>query len=294
MKTNRNAILIVFLLTLVINIQVIAQTKQPIPSSTLWQLSMDGTTNLSYILLTTTTCSDIKLSDKAKSKLQEVESILVESNLNSKQNSKSLLSLVGIKSDDQRIKNILPNTPYHQLIYACKEYGLSEQFLNQFKPFYIYSLVMQNANPCPPSGSVENELQEYAKKNGKNYEEIFSPENVIADFDGYSKEYWRQLISYSITNNNTIKQSLQVKNDYYDKENLEGLSHLLSTDPYFKLKYAPHLGDQRSKLIFEAIEKATKNHKVLITTDILWSLQGEQNSVFQLLKTAGYKLTPVL
>lgn len=294
MKLRKTALLICILIA---NLHFAkTQTAPVLPSTTLWKISGNGIQEGSYIYLTTANCdSRINLNKKVEKALADVKAIAVESNINSRTNAPRLPLLIAASNDSQRIKNILPPREYSQMINAVKEnYGMTEQYLNQFKPRYISALLAMTANPCGTPGAerIEDVLSAYANKKGIGYKELFTPDEVFSECDRYSNAYWRQNFLYLFANADQVKQILQNKNNLYGVENMEGLKHLFTSAPYCKLKYSGVTVQIHNQLLVSKIQALIQAQPSLIAVDIAyWLTSG--SSLPQLLAKAGYEISPV-
>ena len=273
-----------------------AQTPAKLPSATLWKISGNGLQSDSYIYLTTPLCdAKTEISENAEKALHQVKVIAVESNLNSKTNAPKLPGLITVKNDSQRIKNILPLSAYNQLLSTAKDkYGMNELILNQFKPFYINAFLLRNANPCEPANNerVEDMLNDFAKKNNIEYKEIFTPEEIVTEYDESSPQYWQQNIMYLYNNSDQVKLDLQNKNNLYVSENSEGLRNLFSTNNYYKIKYNSPVIKEHVQTALSKIENLIKEQPAFITVDAGYFLTSD-GSMIDLLKKDGYSISPV-
>ncbi len=273
-----------------------AQVPGKLPSTTLWKISGNGLSNDSYIYLTTALCdTKTALSENAEKALRQVKVIAVESNLNSKENAPKLPNLITVTNDSQRIKNILPLSAYNQLLSTAKEkYGMNELILNQFKPFYINAFLLRNANPCESANNerVEDVLNDFAKKNNIKYKEIFTPEEIVTEYDAGSPQYWQQNIMYLYNNSDQVKLDLQNKNNLYASQNSEGLKSLFSSNNYYKIKYNSPVIKEHVQAALSKIENIIKTQPAFITVDAGYFLTNG-GSMAELLQRDGYTVKPV-
>lgn len=289
---------ILIICLLIADLQLVkAQTLSDLPSTVLWKISGDGIQQPSYIYLTNVGCDfQIKLNKSVEKSLENVKVIAVESNLNSKANATKIPQLIAATNDSQRIKNIMPTKEYSQMIRVVKDnYGMTEQYLNQFKPRYISSLLSMTANPCiaPGAERIEDVLNDYANKKGIEYKEMLTPEEVFSECDKYNKQYWQQNFLYLFNNADQIKLILQNRNDLYNDENMKGLKNLFSTSLYLKLKYSDSIVKIHNQLLASKIANIIRSQPALIAVDIAYWVTND-NSLPQLLRKAGYNINPVM
>lgn len=272
------------------------QASYSLRSTNLWEISGNNLQQKSYIYLTTALCDNkIILSKNVEQALKKVKTVAVESNLNSKANVGKLPKLITVENDSQRIKNILSLAAYNQILATAKEkYGMSEQLLNQFKPFYINSFLLRNANPCESASveRIEDELDDFAKKNNLDYKELFSPEEMITEYNQYPSGYWQQNILYIFNNTDQVRIILQNKNSLYTTENVQGLEMLFALNPYYKLKYTSSVVKEHVQATLPKIESIIKSQPAFITIDAGYFLATD-NSLIEQLRKAGYSINPV-
>jgi hypothetical protein len=167
--------------------------------------------------------------------------------------------------------------------------------LSQYKCLYIQSILTSVTNPCTPGeyDRIEKILSEFAKDKSKKYSELYTPEELFAEYDSYPKSYWHNNVMYLTNNTRQVKTATAIKNNLYKTENLMGLSTLFTVNDYFKLKYNTANIISHQKKLGQKITATIQAQSTLVAISIPNFIISE-NAIYNQLIKQGYILTSVL
>ena len=242
----------------------------------------------SYIYLNSVTCGESKYLKKLEEKvLPNIESISVESNVNSDKNRDILQNSIGVSDNEQKMKNVLSASDYQKLLeYVKEKMGVSEQVLNRFKPFYVSAVLTSLDNPCGSGVKGENinlVLEKYAHKKGVKYSELLSVAEYVELLDRLPKSYWKTNISYTLNNPDELKIAVRKKNAAYDSGNIATLKSIYNEEPYFKGKNI----DAFVEIVLPNMEHQMEQVSSLFTIGV------EYMDIIKVLENKGYTIREI-
>jgi uncharacterized protein YbaP (TraB family) len=276
------------------------RAQQPaIANTTLWKISRGDTATPSYILLTGPVCdAAMRLSPPMKDVLARVRAVAMDYNLYDSRDAAAFQQYSVATTDSQRVSNNLSTGEFQAFADMMKGDGIPDQMVQQvysYKVGMLYYLMLMLNSPCglmSNQASYETLLRPYAKSKGLDYLVFQSAGDYLAEDSHHSNDYWRQNIRYVLNNGNEIKGKLQTEMTYYDHADLSGLKNLYAKDRFYQLKLGDAITRQHIIFLAEKIEQQVRRQPTFIAIQ-LYNVLGNAPSLFDILKSEGYSLTPV-
>jgi uncharacterized protein YbaP (TraB family) len=263
----------------------------------LWKISGKGLTQESYILINTTnTCETrIDLNGKIATALSKVRSVVFEAAATNRANEKAFLAASLAIDDDYTAKQMLSPFVYLSLKEKAQEIGLNEAFLNQHNLFFVKVKLETACISCDLSGVVrfEDVVRDTARKLGLPVTELLSIDEFFDMYHHYPRAFWDKSISFLLDHPEQVTDAINKKAAAYRGDDLAGLKTAVGRDEYYGIRYKfPDQESSRSALLTTRIKEQITRAPALIVLDVS-EVANDPTSVFNILTTEGYTLTPV-
>jgi uncharacterized protein len=266
-------------------------------NSLLWKISGNGLKEDSYILLTTSNlCKSTPLNGKITSVLNDVKYVCYEQGGKDPKNKSKVQGLVMVSSEQQSIKNNLSKPIYNSLIDKATEAGLDEKMVNMVKPCFLFtSIITKTIMECNTSVTkgYEDYIRDYVSKKALKYGDLYGFEEYVKLYDGYDKAFWDKTIGFLINNGDKMLKDLEVKENLYSQDNLNGIRVLYNSNAFLNARFLnSELEISRMKLCSSRIDVIVKAQSTLFVLDVGNVVNGK-TSLFSFLNKMGYELSPV-
>jgi len=286
---KQKQILILYLFFGLLATSIFGQEKN---NSLLWKIEGDSI-QTSYIFGTIHLLpqEDFVLKDKVKSAFNKAEVVYLELDMDDPSFMKDMMKYSMLEKGDE-LKSHMDSTEYVFLNqYMNKNIGVGLQQFNRFKPFSLTSMIMTTLIGEQPA-SYELTFINMVKETEKELKGLETIESQIAVFDNISydeqidgiikmlksPEDTKKLYANMITlyKSEDITKLFESMNDYFDNDK-EMIKRLLF---------------DRNENWAQQIPQISKKQKVFYAVGA--GHLGGDKGVIQLLKSAGFNVTPVL
>jgi hypothetical protein len=279
---------------------LLGHVQGQLPNAVLWRMSGNGIPPGSYVFLAGPGCdASLKLTPKVKEALKAVKAIAMDFNLYDSKDASRFQSYSAAAADTQSVRQNLSTAEFQLFASSLKNNGVPDQMVQTFYSYKIgmvyYMMVMMN-NPCGPGKlllSYETVLKPYARKNNLEYLVLQNADEYLAEDNSHSNDYWRRNVRYAIGDEIAFRNGLLTEMSYYEKEDLQQLKNLYASDKLYQLKYGDRIVRDHAAYLAEKIDTQVKKEPTFIAIQV-YNIVNNQVSVFDLLKSRGYQLIPVM
>jgi len=262
-------------------------------NSLLWQLSGNGLVKPSYIYGTIhSICQDdLYVSDKLESSFSKCEKLVLEIDIDDPEMGKKLHKL-SYNQNKENLKSRFKDPKDLEIVndFFIETYGVGLDNLGTLKPFALLSMILQKSLDCNSPQSFERTFEDMA---GKLEIEILGLETIeeqVALFDDVAIEDQLEWLVYYTKNRDELKNGMNDMISLYKKEDLEGLSELISKYPEYQQIEGKLLIERNRKWIAKIEQFAAETPTFFAVG--AGHLPGDEG-VLNLLKKAGYKVEAV-
>ncbi len=194
------------------------------------------------------------------------------------------------------LKDLLTDQEYSEVSTYFDKMGIPMFLLGNVKPMFLSMLAEVNINPSDMESenlvSYEMELYDRAQKSKKDVDGLETMDYQMSLFDSIPYKEQAKMLIEAVHGTNTESDMFDQTLDLYKQQNIEGMVNMVDT--------AKSSGDGSFENVL--INNRNKNwipviSKMMTTGSVFFAvgaghLAGE-HGVINLLKQAGYKLTPV-
>jgi len=288
MKNTKQKI-VAFLLTLVTSFSLTAQDN---PNTNLWKVEGDSI-KTSYLFGTIHLLpkKDFKLSEKVQKAFDATSKVALEIDMTDSNFQTEVMKNSFLKEGEE-LKSYLDEDEYVTLdTYLKEKTGVGMANYNKFKPFMLMSVIL-STSIGEELASYEMTFIEMTKKANKEMEGLETFADQVEAFDG--KPYDEQLddlvemLEDSEKNNEMYQKLLSL----YLKEDVDGMYDYMDDFMKGDVESMKVFLDDRNNNWIPKITEFSKKESVFYAVGAA-HLGGEQG-VINLLKKAGYTVTPVL
>lgn len=234
---------------------------------------------------------DFVIKDKVKKAFETTDKIALELDMADPGFMKEIMAHSYLKKGDE-LKKYMDEDEYKLLDNYLKEkIGTGMVMYNNTKPFMLMSVIL-TAGSGKPMASYELSFLTMARQANKEMEGLESYESQVAIFDS---EPYDEQIDDLIEMIKNPEQNQDLYNNmvsFYLNEDVEGLYDLMDDYMDGDIEMTEKMLDERNKKWIPEIAKFSKENSVFYAVGA--GHLGGKNGVLNLLKKAGYKVTPVL
>lgn len=283
------------LLMSLVAITTLAQQKEN--NTLLWKIAGNGINKPSYLFGTIhMICKeDAFLSNNLVSAIEKADRVYLELDMD------NLFEMIGTMAkmkmtNDTTLADLLTPDEYKKVKdhFESNSTLLPFSMLETYKPLMTSALLMESGIGCDEQVAMEQLIMEEAKKNGKRIEGLETMAYQMSVFDSipYKIQAQELLKSISIGNKDTDsdKEFTEMMKAYKEQD-LEKLGAVISKSDGGMMQYQDILLNNRNRNWVEKL-KTLLLEKSLVIAVGAGHLPGE-NGVINLLKKAGFTLTPV-
>lgn len=283
------------LLMSLVAITTLAQQKEN--NTLLWKIAGNGINKPSYLFGTIhMICKeDAFLSNNLVSAIEKADRVYLELDMD------NLFEMIGAMAkmkmtNDTTLADLLTPDEYKKVKdhFESNSTLLPFSMLETYKPLMTSALLMESGIGCDEQVAMEQLIMEEAKKNGKRIEGLETMAYQMSVFDSipYKIQAQELLKSISIGNKDTDsdKEFTEMMKAYKEQD-LEKLGAVISKSDGGMMQYQDILLNNRNRNWVEKL-KTLLLEKSLVIAVGAGHLPGE-NGVINLLKKAGFTLTPV-
>ncbi len=283
------------LMSLVAITTVAQQNKEN--NTLLWKITGNGIDKPSYLFGTIhMLCKDDAfLSNNLVSAIEKSDRVYLELDMD------NLFEMFGAMTkmkmnNDTTLADLLTAEEYKRVKehFESKKTMLPFSMLETYKPLLASSLLMEGGIGCDEQVAMEQLIMEEAKKNGKRIDGLETMAYQMSVFDSipYKMQAQELLKSISIGDKDTDgdKEFSELMKAYKDQD-LEKLGYMITKSDAGMMQYQDVLLNNRNRNWVEKLKILMKEKSLVIAVGA-GHLPGE-TGVINLLRKAGYKVTPV-
>jgi uncharacterized protein YbaP (TraB family) len=287
------------LLMLLATVAVFAQQKNKKEVNTLlWEISGNGLQKPSYLFGTIhMICSDeALLSDSLKAAIRNSDLVYLEVDMD------NLFEMVGVlrkmkMRDDTTLADLLSKKDYQKVKQYFEDKGSMIPFstLETYKPLLAASMLAETNISCSESSAMEEVIMKEAKQHEKNIKGLETMAYQMSIFDSIPYQVQaKQLVKYVDEINNhkddDAKEYDKLLQAYKDQD-LSKLEAITKSSDMGVSNFTEILLYNRNRNWVEKLKDILPEKSILMAVGA-GHLPGE-NGVINLLRKAGYTLTPV-
>lgn len=263
----------------------------------LWKISGNGIDKPSYLFGTIhMLCKeDAFLSSNLLAAIEKSDRVYLELDMD------NLFEMFGAMAkmkmnNDTTLADLLTPEEYQKIKthFESKSTMLPFSMLETYKPLMISALLMESGIGCDEQVAMEQLIMEEAKKKGKRIEGLETMAYQMSVFDSipYKMQAQELLKSISIGEKDTEgdKEFSEMMKAYKDQD-LEKLGAMITKSDAGMMQYQDVLLNNRNRNWVEKLKTLLKEKPLVIAVGA-GHLPGE-TGVINLLRKAGYKVTPV-
>jgi len=261
-------------------------------SSNLWKIEGNGI-KTSYVFGTMHIIpqKDFNLKDKVKAAFEASEQIVLELDMADPQFMKDIMAFSYLE-EGKELKSFMDDSEYELLdSYLKEKTGTGMQMYNTAKPFMLMSVILMTASD-EPMASFEMTLIQMAKAANKEMEGLETYESQVQIFENTSYEEQIDDLVEMIKNPDENAELYDKMAKLYIAEDINSLydymDEFMDNDTEMMTKFL----DERNNNWIPEITKYSKEHATFYGVGA-GHLGGEQG-VINLLRKAGYSVTPVM
>lgn len=281
--------------------QTQATTKDsytPLEKSLLWEISGNGLKTSSYLFGTIHLIGkeDFFFPTTLEDKLKLAERATFEIDMDDMSSMESMFKIIGkaFMKDGVTLKDLVTEKEYQAIETHFKEKGLPLQFLDRMKPMLLATFASMDMGEGGMEDTKSYEMEIFAKVNEqkKSSEGLESVEDQLALFDSIPYKAQARMLVESIKSSNKENDEYKMMVDLYKKQDIETLAKMSVDDNDSGLGgYADLFLYQRNKNWIPHFTRMMGEKSTFFAVGA--GHLGGPKGVIQLLKKAGYKLTPV-
>ncbi len=253
-----------------------------------WEITGQGLSQPSYLFGTIhLICEqDFKLSPQVAEKLEVVEALIMEVDMDDPALALSMFSKMQ-NEEGESITDYLSEEEYQETRQRLIERtGMDLDMLKSMRPFMLMSLIYPSLLECEIK-SYENELMKLAKSRKIEIRGLESVDDQLSVFDQIPlEEQYRSFYEYAEDLEKGRKEFRKLITTYLDEE-IEVLVKMVSESQEYKA-YQDILLDKRNKNWIGPMEELMKEGSMFFAVGA--GHLGGENGLLKLLKDAGYSL----
>lgn len=265
---------------------------QKLDNALLWKISGNGLSKPSYLFGTIHITCDATLDQNVLNAMDDTSQLYLELDMDSPSMQAEMMG--GMMMKNGVTMSSLVSAEDFAIVdkFLQETTGMSAKMMNNFKPFMISSLLIQQMMDCPMQ-SFETELQKLSKAQGEETYGLETVQEQLAVFDAIPyKEQMEELVKTAKDNMVKDKAEFAKMMELYKKKELENLMKLMEESEN-KL-YNEHndlLLSNRNNNWIPKIESIAKEMPTFFGVGAA-HLAGE-DGVIMLLRKKGYKVEAV-
>ncbi len=260
--------------------------------SLLWEISGNHLKKTSYLFGTIHVfCpGDFVPGDSLKSRLLAADRLVLEMDMTDPELIPALMQGMMMK-DGMTLRGLLSGPEYERIDrFFTDSVGFSIAPLSGSKPFILTSLLFGHVLQCSPQ-SVEEQLTTLAGKNGIAVAGLETPQEQAALFDLIPYRAQAEMVLRMIDSIHTAQKEFAGLLDLYRSQDIQKLYEYVSKSRFDFNGFENFLLTDRNRKWVSHLEKLLPDTSAFIAVGAA-HLGGEEGLV-QLLRSKGYKLSPV-
>jgi uncharacterized protein YbaP (TraB family) len=272
-----------------------------LPQSLLWKIEGAGLSQPSYLFGTIHMIpkEDYFLPSGLDEAFDKSHKVVFEIDLDEMSEMGSMMGMLSnlMMKDGVTLKDLLTAQEYNEVSAYFDKMGIPMFLLGNVKPMFLSMLTEVNINPSDMESenlvSYEMELYDRAQKSNKDVDGLETMNYQLSLFDSIPYKEQAKMLIDAVHGTNTESDMFDQTLDLYKQQNIEGMINMVDdTKPSGDNgSYENVLINNRNRNWIPVMSKMMTTGSVFFAVGA-GHLAGE-NGVINLLKKAGYKLTPI-
>jgi len=274
------------------------ETYVPQEKSLLWEISGNGLKSSSYLFGTIHLIGkeDFFFPKSLEDKIKLSERATFEIDMDDMSSMESMLKIIGkaFMKDGLTLKDLVTEKEYLAIENHFKDKGLPLQFLDRMKPMLLATFASLDMGNGGMEDSKSYEMEIFAKFNEQNKpsEGLETIDDQLALFDSIPYKAQAQMLVESIKSSNKENEEYKMMIDLYKKQDIETLAKVTVDEKDGGIGgYSDLFLYKRNKNWIPHIARMMNEKPTFFAVGA--GHLGGPKGVIQLLKKAGYKVTPV-
>ncbi len=279
---------ILLILGLLTTVGLSAQNKK----SLLWEISGKDLKTPSYIFGTIhLLCeSDLKVTDVLKEKLAQTKQLYLELDMDDPAMMLQMMQQMNMP-DGTKLKSLLSEKDYELVsTFFQKKTGMPMDLFASAKPFFVMSLALPSTMPCKVA-SWEASLTQLAKDNQLETLGLETLQEQMAVIDKISYKDQADMLMETLRDTTKAQKNTDRLVSLYKNQDIDGMQKDIAASGETTAKYEDVLLSERNQRWAPQIAKIAAEKPTFFAVGA--GHLGGKEGVLQLLRKAGYRVTPV-
>lgn len=274
------------------------ETYIPLEKSLLWEISGNGLKTSSYLFGTIHLIGkeDFFFPKSLEDKIKASERATFEIDMDDMSSMESMFKIIGkaFMKDGVTLKDLVTEKEYQAIETHFQDKGLPLQLLDRMKPMLLATFASMDMGGGGMGDTKSYEMEIFAKVNEQNKpsDGLESVDDQLALFDSIPYKAQAQMLVESIKSSNKENEEYKMMIDLYKKQDIETLAKVSVDEKDSGLGgYSDLFLYQRNKNWIPHFTRMMNEKPTFFAVGA--GHLGGPKGVIQLLKKAGYKVTPV-
>lgn len=271
---------------------LISVQAQKLENSTLWKIEGNGLEKSSYLFGTIHITCDATLDDDVKKALDETSQVVLEIDMDDPNMQDKMMKGMYM-TDGTTLKTLVSEDDYKAIdSLFIKNMGMSVKLMENVKPFFLSAALYPKLIDCPMQ-SYEAELMKVAQAQGEEVKGLETIEDQLKVFDDIPyKDQAKDLVRSAKDNLEYDKKMFEKMLEVCTREDITEMINMMNDDNFTAVAdHQDKLLDHSNKNWTSKISTYAKEQATFFGVGA-GHLAGD-NGVINLLKEAGYTVTPV-
>lgn len=267
--------------------------SQSLENSTLWKIEGNGLEQPSYLFGTIHITCNATIEEDVKKALEATSQVVLELDMDDPNLQAQMMQSMYMK-ENKTLKDLVSDEDYAAIdSLFLKNMGMSVQLMQNVKPFFLTATLYPKLIDCPMQ-SFETELIKIAKEQNEEIKGLESIDDQMQVFDDIPYEAQVKDLVRSAKDNLAYDKAMFAKMlEVYKTENITAMIEMMNDENYTAVAdYQDKLLDNRNINWIPKIGEFAKDQPTFFGVGA-GHLAGEKG-VINLLRKAGYKVTPVM
>jgi uncharacterized protein YbaP (TraB family) len=230
------------------------------------------------------------------SRLRQADRLVLELDMEEAMDPMTQLALLPrmMMPEGVRLSDLLEEEDYNTVMTALSNMGLPGFMMETIKPLFLSALIDPSMSPGEGMESYDLTLFEKAKALGKKHSGLETVEAQLTAFDAIALEDQARMLVEQLRSNegdDPARTLIQELYHHYKQEDLTALKALMDAQKGIESDYMEPLLYERNRNWIPEISRLMREEQVFFAVGA-GHLPG-QEGVIQLLREAGYTLTPI-
>lgn len=272
--------------------------QDTITNALLWEIRGENVKDVSWLFGTIhiIPAGQFDFPESLESRLRMADRLVLELDMEEAMNPMTQLALLPrmMMPDGIRLSDLLDEEDYNTVMAALDEMGLPGFMMETIKPLFLSALIDPSMSPGEGMESYDLTLFEKARALDKKHSGLESVEDQLLAFDAISLEDQARMLVDQLRSGGGGDDARSLINQlyqHYKQEDLSSLKNLMESQKGMESEVMEELLFKRNRNWIPEISRLIREEQVFFAVGA-GHLPGDEG-VVQLLRDAGYQLTPV-